>query len=138
MHNTYKVLATTTLAIILVFVYGAYRCSHPKYKDPLEKQLGIGELDGWSMTHFLLFLFIGYQFPDKFILAFSLGVIWELFEHYYGENRPGWLGGYGDCKQLASDKKSDGNWWYGKWTDVLMNFLGLVVGSYLGKTLIII
>ena len=37
--------------------------------------------------------------------------------------RPGWLGGYGDCDNLATDKKS-GNWWYGKWSDVGCNITG--------------
>jgi len=119
---------------VLIFIYGSYRCKNPDFKDPLEKQIGIGKLDGWSVTHFTLFLIAGYIFPDHYILALTMGCGWELFENYYGENRPGWLGGYGDCPEaLASDKNDDGNWWYGKWTDILMNTMGFTVGIYLKR-----
>jgi hypothetical protein len=134
MNNIYRVFACTVVSVIMICCYGAYRCSNPKYKDPLEIQLGVGELDGWSMSHFVLFLIIGYMYPDEYLLAFVLGVMWELFEHYYGINRPGWLGGYGDCERLASDKETDGNWWYGKWTDILMNLFGLLAGVYMART----
>ena len=134
MNNIYKVIAFTVISSLMICCYGAYRCANPKYKDPLEQQIGIGELDGWSLSHFVLFLIIGYTCPDTYIFAFFMGVIWELFEHYYGVNRPGWLGGYGDCDRLASDKESDGNWWYGKWTDILMNFFGLAAGVYIART----
>jgi hypothetical protein len=30
-------------------------------------------------------------------------------------SKEGWLGGYGDCNKLQTDRE-DGNWWYGKWT----------------------
>ena len=93
MSNCYKVLGLIILSCLMIFGYGAYRCANPKYKDPLETQLGVGELDGWSGSHFILFLVIGYLYPDEYIFAFVMGVIWELFEHYYGEKRPGWLGG---------------------------------------------
>ena len=76
---------------------------------------------------------IGYYFPKKYYLisAFIFGTLWELFEYYYGEKRPGWLGG--DCKKLNSDKNDDGKWWYGKWSDILMNAVGLYCGYYLQK-----
>jgi len=118
---------------IMIFTYGSYRCKNPDFKDPLETPIGIGELDGWSLTHFLLFIIVGYMFPDKYVMALAIGCGWELFENYYGENRPGWLGGYGDCDKLASGKTEDGNWWYGKWTDIVMNTLGIIVGVYLNR-----
>ncbi len=117
------------ICMLIIFIYGSYRCKNPEYKDILEKRIGIDELDGWSISHFIFFIIIGYRFPQKeyLILAFFLGVSWEIFEHMYGKYRPGWLGGYGDC-ELKSDRESDGNWWYGKWSDILMNLLGLYCG----------
>ena len=58
--------------------------------------------------------------------------MWEVFEHVVGKRRPGWMGGYGGCN-LATDKKDDGNWWYGKWTDIVMNTTGLILGFLLQK-----
>tara|TARA_B100001094_G_C17998911_1_gene704117 strand:+ start:138 stop:557 length:420 start_codon:yes stop_codon:yes gene_type:complete len=121
--------------ILCIFLYGSYRCNNPEFKDILEKEIGILDLDGWSISHLLSFTLIGYLFPHKnyILLASIFGIIWELFEHYYGKNRPGWLGGYGDCKKLQSDKTDDGNWWYGKISDIIMNSLGLMIGFYLWK-----
>ena len=42
------------------------------------------------------------------------GILWELFEYHYGKHRPGWLGG--DCR-------NDSNWWYAKYSDIVINAL---------------
>ena len=120
---------------VLIFMYGNYRCDNPDFKDPLQTKLGIWDLDGWSLSHLLFYMFIGYHFKGKYLIAaFLLGVLWELFEHYYGEERPEWLSGYGDC-DMQTDRL-DGSWWYGKWSDIVINLIGLVLGSHLLKKII--
>jgi hypothetical protein len=57
-------------------------------------------------------------------------VAWGLFEHLYGKHRPGWLGGYGNCDNLGTDKE-EGNGWYGKWSDIGCNTIGFLIGRYL-------
>ena len=130
MHKVFKLIILMIIYVVICFSYGFYRCSNPKYKDIFEKRINIADLDGWSMIHFIQFFVIGLFFPQLsiMIIAFILGVSWELFEFWYAKTKPGWLGKLGDCKGLESDKLSSGNWWYGRWTDVLMNFLGLLVG----------
>ena len=128
-----SLLCYFVVCAILIFIYGNYRCDNPDFKDPLQTKLGIGDLDGWSLSHLLFFMFIGYHFKGKYlIVAFLLGILWELFEHYYGEERPGWLGG--DC-DMRTDRL-DGRWWYGKWSDIVMNTIGLLSGHYLLKKII--
>ena len=130
-----SLLCYFVVCAILIFIYGNYRCDNPDFKDPLETRLGIGELDGWSLSHLLFFMFIGYHFKGKYLIAaFLIGILWELFEHYYGEELPGWLGSYGDC-DMRTDRL-DGRWWYGKWSDIVMNLIGLVLGSHLLKKII--
>ena len=124
---TWSYVLTFLLPLCFIFPYGKYRCTHKEFKDPLETPLFAG-LDGWSATHFFFFLSLGYFFPDTFILSMAIGVGWELFEHYYGKERPGWLGGYGDCNDLATDRV-EGNWWYGKWTDIVCNAAGFLLGA---------
>ena len=118
------------IPVVLIGTYGKYRCNNKTFKDPLEKQIIFG-LDGWSVTHFVFFMIMGYLYPNTIIQTTSLGIIWELFEHLYGKHRPGWLGGYGDCNDLATDKEG-GNWWYGKWTDIVCNMAGFLIGRGLG------
>lgn len=125
----WKYVSIFILPLISIGLYGKYRCTHKEYKDILEFNLGLG-LDGWSCTHILFFLVVGYLFPHTFLLTMVIGTAWELFEHFYGKARPGWLGGYGDCNDLATDKES-GNWWYGKWSDLLCNSFGFLVGACL-------
>jgi len=132
--------------LFIIFAYGNWRCQHKNFKDPLETySLGFWGLDFWSATHFLWFMLIGYLFPQTFILTTFIGVIWELYEHYKGHDRPRMhshasfffrplgkiFGGFGDCKNLSSNKKSDGNWWYGKWSDVPCNMIGFLSGQYM-------
>jgi hypothetical protein len=114
------------LPALFIFIYGKYRCDHKEFKDPLETQIILG-LDGWSVSHATLFMFIGYFYPQSFLMSMSIGALWEGFEHLSGKNRPGWLGGYGGCNNLATDKET-GNWWYGKWTDLLCNAGGFFMG----------
>tara|TARA_B100000427_G_scaffold296952_1_gene277002 strand:- start:399 stop:824 length:426 start_codon:yes stop_codon:yes gene_type:complete len=119
--------------IIIIFVYGSYRCDNPEYEDVFQTHTGIWDLDGWSLSHFVFFVIISAQFPEKnyLIIAGIFGILWELFEYYYGKHRPGWLGG--DCRKLATDKGKDSNWWYAKISDIVMNILGLYCGYHLYK-----
>jgi hypothetical protein len=127
--NYYKYILTIILPLLFIFPYGKYRCSHKSFKDPLETPLLFG-LDGWSATHFIWFMTMGFLYPKTIVLTTAIGVAWELFEHLYGKHRPGWLGGYGDCNKLATDKEQ-GNWWYGKWSDIGCNTVGFLIGRYL-------
>lgn len=136
MSDTVRVaLAYTKLASILVSVvgaigvYGHLRCRY-QFVDPLSTKLHVWDLDGWSVTHFVLFAIVGFTFPGLHLgtLAFLCGVIWELIEHWMGRQRPSWLGGWGDC-QAAEFEKHNANWWFGRYSDILMNLLGLAVGN---------
>ena len=128
-NNPYKYIVTIFVPVFLICIYGKFRCTHKKFKDPLETQLFLG-LDGWSATHFCFFYLLGHLYPNTFYLSLTIGIAWELFEHLYGKHRPGWLGGYGDCNDLTTDKEG-GNWWYGKWSDIGCNAVGFIMGRYL-------
>ena len=126
------IILLQSVPILLICMYGKFRCHNKDFKDPLETSLFWG-FDGWSITHVVWFMFLGIKFPNKLILVTILGIIWELFENYYGKERPGWLGGYGDCDGLVSKNKEDGNWWYGKWSDIACNVSGFLIGKYISK-----
>jgi len=134
-----KVLFPSLIAVALIMIYSKYRCEHKDFKDPLETKLFVGldvGLDGWSITHVTFFAILGYVYPEYFWYAIVLGTMWELFEVLYGRGRPEWadefLGGYGGCDKLRTDRE-DGNWWYGKWSDIACNIIGFTIGVYLRK-----
>ena len=118
------------ICVVSIMGYSRYRCVNKKsFKDPLEKRI-ISILDGWSMTHLLFYMLMGYLFPDYLILTMFFGVLWELFEHYSGKYRPKILSGWGNCHFTDKVEDNEG-WWYGKWSDIIINFLGFLIGQYL-------
>tara|TARA_B100001094_G_C18192832_1_gene808465 strand:+ start:681 stop:1106 length:426 start_codon:yes stop_codon:yes gene_type:complete len=125
------------ISVLLIFIYGFYRCKSPEKKDILEKEY-ILNLDGWSLTHLIFFSIVAYNFPTKkyLIASFILGIIWELGELILSwvtiNNR---LGSWSlfDCKKLNTDKNDEGVWWYAKESDIFMNLLGLIIGYSLHK-----
>ena len=121
--------AALAAPVVLIGAYGKYRCDHPTYKDPLERECALLGLDGWSATHAVFFFVLGFLYPQHFLLSVLAGVAWELFEGLAGRMRPGFLGGYGDCPGLASDRDATG-WWYAKPSDVLINGLFCALGVY--------
>ena len=131
----FKFILFSSIPLIFIFLYGKYRCENKTFKDPLEITLAEG-IDGWSITHLCWFICMGYIYPNEFIPALLVGIAWELFEHFYGVYRPGWLGGYGDCDDLSTDRL-EGNWWYGKWSDIACNVTGFLIGQYLNQNLYI-
>jgi len=134
--NIYYFILTISV-VVSIGLYGKYRCDNIKHHtDVLEfslykdsKKYG---LDGWSITHFCFNFFIGYFFPKTFTLTILGGIIWELFETYVGIYKPSIIQNYGFCKSLTSDNE-DQIWWYGKWSDIIINIIGFLIGKYVSK-----
>lgn len=142
LKGTNKYYCSLLLAPIAIGLYGKYRCEHVKdHKDVLEWDLFKGSakygLDGWSVSHFILFLLVGYLYPKTFVLSMTGGALWELFETYVGKYKPESIKGFGFCKTYEmSDKPGHEKlWWYGKWSDLIVNAAGFMVGSYMRKHL---
>ena len=143
LNPTFALLIAFSINVFVIFMYGTYRCHHPNTKDSLEVQfLHSAEwFDGWSFSHLFVFFLIGtfpFESPWYLLIPFAFGVLWEVIEWFAGnpdfsfgnsiwenESRIGWMVG-GKC-QMSTDK-DDGKWWYGKWTDILMNGTGLLLG----------
>ena len=124
-YNHKVILFILFLVISSVFIYGKLRCLYLKdFEDPLQFKLKIWDLDGWSLTHIHFFFWIGFIFPDYFVLSFIYGVIWELFEFYYGHYKPKILYGWGNCDTEQGHEKI---WWYGKFTS---NFKKKILNLY--------
>jgi len=125
-----------SIAPIIVFFYGWYRCSHIKeHKDILEfsllknsKKYGV---DGWLLSHYLFFVMMGFIYPNTLRISVIMGLLWEIFEWYCGVYKPKCLEGIGFCKSPSGAKQRGKVWWYWKWQDPIANTLGFITGKYI-------
>ena len=125
------------LVILTIFLYGKFRCVFTNYVDPLEHNVNI-YIDGWLITHYVLFIIIGFNFPKAFYFAMIMGILWEIFEHIIGEYKPSILNNITNCNRKSFTNFSEPNgryWWYGKKEDIIINFLGFVTGYFIRNTM---
>lgn len=47
-----------------------------------DNKKGVKTVDLFTLNHILLWIFIGYLYPNRYYLAFFLGILWELFERF--------------------------------------------------------
>ena len=123
-----------------VFVYGKIRCllkDNEKFQDPLSKNINI-YADGWLMSHFVFFAFIGYYYPDKLYVSMTLGFLWEIVEILIGTIQPKFLQNIAKCSKIDLQKKyavqlndKEMNWFYGRYEDIVIDFLGFVTGYFI-------
>lgn len=125
------IIIACIIIVIIIMAYGKYRCDHPEFKDPLQTKI-YGDLDGWSATHYIFYGVLAYIFPNDLLLIFTIGVIWEMVEDRLGRFDGGMVGAIGMC-QISTDNKEKSNWWYGKYSDIVMNTLGLLTGYWLRR-----
>lgn len=128
----YKIFYLTFLQWMFPLIYGKFRCdNHATIKDPYQTKILLGDLDGWSFLHLLIGIGGGFLFPNYLYTLIAIGIVWELFETYYGIYQPSFLEGWGHC--ISGDKKLEENtiWWYGKFTDILANIVGLLMGYFI-------
>jgi hypothetical protein len=123
------------ICVISILLYGRYSCINNNFKDPLQKSLipfiKNHDLDGWSGIHLIFYIIIGLLYPKTLILTMILSIIWEIFETWVKFIKPDFLKGYGFCKLSKNNIKNNNIWWYGKWTDIIINLLGFMIGKYI-------
>ena len=131
LENFKQILPSCLVVAVIIIIYGHYRCSNPNFKDPLtgslfENNKSLSDLfDGWSLSHFFFFMYLGNQYPNTFIEAMTLGILWELTEFWSGQNKPWYLG---QCN-FSTNEIEGGSWWYGRYSDLFWNCLGFMIGS---------
>jgi hypothetical protein len=87
----------------------------------------------WPLSHFILFLIIGFLFPDCDAVAIGGGVLWEMAE-------------VGAFYVFKSDKRQavmkngnrieySQNWWMGSFKDIFFNIAGFYVGKAISRTI---
>ena len=124
------------------------RCQFLKFRDPLQyplldkSNIFSNISDGWSISHLILFLLLANIYPKEIMFLILIGILWELFELFLGKSELfGFssltnskilkkIGNNSKCKIMTDEHQS---WWYAKWTDIILNNLGCLIGYYLYK-----
>lgn len=128
--NTFYICIICIICVFTIIVYGTYRCKTVDFHDPLTESFFEGHIknffDGWGILHYFFYAMLGYTFPRKLPLIFIFGVLWEIIETIF-QSHPFYIS---KCNYHASDT-DNGQWWYGRWQDIIMNTTGMFTGYYI-------
>ena len=148
MRKTFEISVLMIFLSIVIIVYSVIRCNNKELKDPLSTYPFGGQgtmmadvLDGWSLSHFIMFTLFGIYFPDHFAVIIMFGILWELFEFLTsnsGIDIPilSWFRGISKCNALSEENR-DGHWMYAKMSDIFVNIFGFCVGRVLSQSRLI-
>jgi hypothetical protein len=83
----------------------------------------------WKLLHFLLFLIVGFLYPQHWKLITILGIAWELYEVLMSKimKRPYQI------SRKNNQLEYQTNWWAGSFSDILFNSAGLLLGLQIRK-----
>ena len=99
-----------------------------KYEDPLEKNIGIYNINYWSITHYLCYVILMLQCntsnkKDLFYLILKLlifGIFFELFESKI-------------ANKITKKILDEETYWYGQYSDIVINLVGMLSGIFLSN-----
>lgn len=122
MKDYTKIVLLSSFIISLVFMYKSILSylEIPPNRDPLIYNFFDNNMDlnGWSVTHFIVFAIAGYYGHKHIMCLLFVGIMWEITEVYLSF-----------MNKNLTDNHPD--WWYGSYSDIIVDFLGLMTGKYL-------
>ena len=144
MNNEYlEIFLYMSIVAFIIIIYSWIRCNNKNLKDPLSLHLFevkntplSGVLDGWSISHFILYFLFGLYYPTKINFIIGMGILWELFEYFTSNSNIEILSsirGISRCK-IKSNENVNGDWFYAKLSDVFVNAFGAFLGFYLSSS----
>lgn len=82
----------------------------------------------WPISHFILYFILGFFFPQCFLLLMVISIGFEIFETTMGNITRGLQ----EAPSQANPDVEYQDWWAGSFRDVVVNFLGFIVGAGIG------
>jgi hypothetical protein len=112
------------ISIILRYYYDKYQYFDIDFLS-FNKQNSL-IFNGWALSHLILYIIIGYFFPNEYLFVFIIGLIWEIYEFSYS---------YLDiCKNIYTTLlKTNKMYIVGNQYDPLINMIGYFIGCQLFK-----
>ena len=105
-------------------------------KQPLFELKNKIVFDWWSVTHLLLWSFIGFVKPNHPLSAFTFGIAFEILEDALSSNKNTQLvkcPNKGPVNKIMCNGVQDG-FWYGKADDLFSNIVGYIIGNSIRTT----
>ena len=82
-------------------------------------------IDGWGLSHLLLYGIMTFIYPNQWQFIFLIGVVWEIIEFIFS------FMPIFKCYLLNHQRDQVTEWWYARFEDIFMNWLGIIIGYYL-------
>ena len=128
-----KILYFLFIVCIILHLFSFIRCTFLKFGINIDflsynKQNNL-ILNGWATSHFILYLIVGYLYPNEYLYVFSLGIIWEIYEYLFAKDKIFISNIY---KFLCGEKDGIMQMVYNKY-DPLINLVGYIIGNFLSK-----
>lgn len=146
-----KCLKLFIVVAVLIIIYSSYLIKYHNGKNDLLKinvfKVGNKKFDIWPLTHFALYVIIGYMAPFSFNdTVIKIGIAWEIFEMVLSKVRAGSFRNKNKNQDRNNQNKQNKMethphqhkdqkdiWWQANATDLLFNACGFWVGSTLRK-----
>jgi len=137
-NNRIKILLILIPFVIYIFFNGYVKCKEKndfyiKY-DILSKNYNFTNikildnyLDGWALSHLILYFILGYFYPSEWLFLIIIGILCEVIEYILSFKYFNY-----DC-QLGGDDEKYNTWWYAQYEDVIMNMFGIGLALLLLK-----
>ena len=106
----------TFIAIVMAISATSFYYTNQNNKSGI-LDVEIKMITGWRLSHFVMYAIIGFLFPEKMLMWFIVGLVWEVIE-------------------LTLREITNNDWWGTATdyiTDIIINMLGFVVGAYIYK-----
>ena len=89
--------------VILLFILWFFRYANRCPCDGSSKSCYRTEFYGFQYGHLFFYTLLGALYPDKFWFWITLGIVWEIFEHWLSMN-PKLIRKFGGCLSIHGDK----------------------------------
>lgn len=130
-------------AVIVILIVAYYLFLRTSYGDDMvnqdilnKKVIDICALDNccsmWPVSHYFLFLALGFFFSECWVTIITLGILWEIIEVVAGTLV---VGDKWERQALRDGETGDveysGSWWAGSGKDIFMDISGFLSGVIL-------
>lgn len=132
-----KIIVIDLIIILSILIFFAVanqvdQSTPLREKDPLNKNVlfipGIERgFSSWPISHFILYLILGYTFPKEWPFLLVVGIVWEFIEVSIGKAEDKIFGKNKDITKI-SDVQYENNWCTGDFADIAFNITGMIAG----------